>query len=35
MRLCHLVDADLGLFGPVGFAVELETRVHLGSAFFP
>lgn len=29
MRLCHLVDTDLGLFGPVGFAAKLETRVDL------
>lgn len=27
MRLCHLVNADLGLFGPVGFIVVCGTRV--------
>lgn len=32
MRLCHLVNADLGLFGPVGFVVVFETRVGVGSA---
>lgn len=30
IRLCHLADTDLGLFGPAGFAAELETRVDLG-----
>lgn len=33
MRLCHLVSADLGLFGPVGFVVVFGTRVNGGSAF--
>lgn len=32
MRLCHLVNTDLGLFGPVGFVVVFETRVDVGSA---
>lgn len=30
MRPYHLVSADLGLFGPVGFVVVFETRVNVG-----
>lgn len=35
MRLCHLADTDLGLFGPVGFAAELQTRVDLSKTAKP
>lgn len=32
IRVCHLVSADLGPFGPVGFVVVFETRVNICSA---